>query len=202
MMILRHSAASPYVRKVRIAAALLGLADRIELVAANTTDPEDPLRKDNPLGKVPALVLENGTRLYDSPVIVEYLDMLAGGGKLIPAGEARFKVLTLEALADGILDASLLQVYEGRYRSEDKREPSWVALQAGKVSRSLAVLEQSPPALPAGLPDVGCISVACALGYQDLRFEGKWRAGHPKLVAWLDAFAEAVPAFEETRFKG
>jgi glutathione S-transferase len=202
MMMLRQSPASPYARKVRIAAAVLGLADRIELVAANTNDPEDPLRKDNPLGKIPTMVLENGVRLYDSPVIVEYLDMLAGGGKIIPAGEARFKVLTLEALADGILDASLLQVYEGRYRSEDKREPSWVELQSGKVSRSLAALEHSPPASTTVLPDVGCISVACVLGYQDLRFEGKWRAGHPKLVAWLDAFAMAVPSFEETRFKG
>jgi len=202
MMILRYAPASPFVRKVRIAASILGLADRIELVTSNTADQQDPVRQDNPLGKIPTLVLENGMRLYDSPVIMAYLDSLAGGGKIIPAGEMRFKALTLEALADGMLDALILQVYEVRYRSEERREPSWVQHQADKVSRSLAALEDDPPALVDGLPNVGCIALACALGYQDLRFEAKWRPGHPRLVGWLDRFAKAVPAFEETRFKG
>jgi glutathione S-transferase len=202
MMIMRSSAASPFGRKVRIAAAILGLADRIEVVTADTGNAEDPLRNDNPLGKIPILVPENGEPLYDSRVILEYLDMLAGGGKILPAGERRFEALTLQALADGIMDASILRVYEVRHRREEKREPSWVAYQAAKVARSLAKLESDPPRLSGSLPDVGCIAAACALGYQDLRFEGKWRAGHPRLVAWLDAFAKAVPAFEETRFKG
>ncbi|MBV8183671.1 MAG: glutathione S-transferase family protein [Hyphomicrobiales bacterium] len=202
MMILRSSPASPFGRKIRIAAALLGLADRISVVQADTGKPDDPLRKDNPLGKLPVLVPEGGKPIYDSRVILEYLDHLAGAGKIFPNGSRRFEVLTLQALADGILDASILRVYEVRMRSEDKREASWVAYQADKVARGLRVLEANPPALSSGIPDAGQITLACALGYQDLRFEGKWREGHPNLVAWLDAFAKAVPAFEETRFRG
>jgi glutathione S-transferase len=195
MMILRSSPASPFGRKVRIAAALLGLADRITVVQADASKPDDPLRQDNPLGKLPVLVPEDGKPIYDSRVIIEYLDHLAGGGKIFPNGARLFEALTLQALADGILDASILRVYEVRMRPEEKREPNWVAYQADKVARGLRQLE-------AGIPDAGRITLACALGYQDLRFEGKWREGHPKLVAWLDAFATAVPAFEETRFKG
>ena len=85
MLILRYSAASPYARKIRIAAELLGLSDRIEIVAANTADPADSLRAQNPLGKIPTLVLEDGSTLYDSRVIADYLDHLAGGGRLVPA---------------------------------------------------------------------------------------------------------------------
>ena len=201
MMMLRTSPASPFGRKVKIAAAVLGLSERIEIVPADTANAEDPLRRDNPLGKIPILITDDGKAVYDSSVIVEYLDHLAGGGKIIPAGEGRFEALTLQSLADGILDASILRVYEIRYRSEEKREPNWVTHQADKVTRSLARLEDTPPAL-GRVPDVGCIALACALGYQDLRFEGSWRAGYPKLVAWLDAFAAAVPAFEATRVKG
>jgi glutathione S-transferase len=202
MMILRSAGPSPFGRKVRIAAAVLGLSDRIEVVAADSANPDDPLRRDNPLGKIPVLVPENGAPLYDSPVILEYLDALAGGGKILPKGARRFEVLTQQALADGILDASILRVYEVRHRPEDKRVPSWVAYQAEKVARSLAKLESEPPLPVVSFPDAGQIAVACALGYQDLRFEGKWRAEHPKLVAWLDGFARVVPSFEETRVKG
>ncbi|MBV9111373.1 MAG: glutathione S-transferase [Hyphomicrobiales bacterium] len=202
MMILRSSPASPFGRKVRIAAALLGLADRVSMVPADSSKADDPLRKDNPLGKIPVLVTEEGKPIYDSRVILEYLDSFAGGGKIFPTDARRIEVLTLQALADGILDASILRVYEVRMREETKRDPSWVAYQADKVARALGKLEADPPALSDGIPDAGRITLACALGYQDLRFEGKWRNDHPKLVAWLDAFARAVPSFEETRFKG
>jgi glutathione S-transferase len=183
MMILRSGAPSPFGRKVKIAAAVLGLSDRIQVVAADTTSGEDPLRKENPLGKIPVLIPENGAPLYDSRVILEYLDALAGGGKILPTGARRFEVLTQQALADGIMDASILRVYEVRYRPEELRVASWVAYQTEKVTRSLAKLESEPPLPPTALPDAGQITVACALGYQDLRFEGKWRADHPKLVA-------------------
>jgi glutathione S-transferase len=201
MMILRSSPASPFARKVRIAAAVLGLSDRIEEVIADTMDPNDLIRQQNPLGKLPTLVLEDGTTLFDSRVIVDYLDHLAGGGKIIPAGAARFPALRLAALADGIAEAVLLQVYETRYRPPEKHVEMWVELQAGKVARAMAALEATPPALGA-MPDVGTIGVACALGYQDLRQGGEWRKTHPKLVAWLDAFSAMCPAFEATRFKG
>ncbi|MGX5737124.1 glutathione S-transferase [Bosea thiooxidans] len=200
MLVLRSSPASPFGRKVKMAALELGLMDRIEIVAADTNDPSEPLRRQNPLGKIPTLVLEDGTTLFDSRVIVEYLDHLAGG-KIFPAGEARFGQLRLQALADGIADAALLQVYEGRYRPEEGRNASWLAHQAGKVTRGLEALEAAPPAFP-DRPRIGEIALACALGYLDLRFEGKWRADFPKLVAWLDDFANRVPAFEATRFKG
>ena len=197
-MILRSSPASPFGRKVRMAAIILGLDRRIEITKADTTDPADTVRKENPLGKIPALVLDDGEVLYDSRVIVEYLDHLAGGGRLVPSdAKARFAALRLQALADGILDASILQVYEGRWRDASKHEPKWVEHQAGKVTRALAALEAAPPGRDA-TPNIGQIAVACVLGYRDFRFAGTWRKDHPRLVKFLDEFAAAVPAFAAT----
>lgn len=198
MMILRSSPASPFGRKVKIAARYLGLQDRITIVAADTNDPNDSLRGQNPLGKIPALILADGGALYDSRVIVEYLDHLAGGGRLIPPGLRRFDVLRQQALADGAMDAALLQVYEVRMRPEEIRSASWTSYQAEKVTRVLAVLETGLGAFDPVL-DIGQIAVACLLGYLDLRFAGTWRATHPRLVAWLSDFSGAVPAFEATR---
>ncbi len=104
----------------------------------------------------------------------------------------------MQALCDGILDACILLVYEGRWRPAEKHEQKWIDHQRGKVKRALDVLEAAPPALDA-LPNVGQITLACALGYGDLRFEGKWRENYPRLVKWLDEFAAQVPAFEKTR---
>lgn len=159
----------------------------------------DSVRQQNPLGKIPALVLEDGTVLFDSRVILDYLDHRAGGGKIVPKEPAaRFAALRLQALADGLMDASILLVYEGRWRDPAKHEPKWVEHQAGKVARALASLEAAPPALDA-TPTVGQIALACALGYRDFRFAGSWRKDHPRLVKWLDAFAAAVPAFAATK---
>lgn len=198
MWTLRNAPASPFGRKVRIAAAVCGLDSRIEIVVADTTDPNDALRRQNPLGKIPALILEDGTVLYDSTVIVEFLDLEAGGGIVIPSGKDRIPVLTMQALADGIMDASVLRVSEGRFRAPEMHSQRWLDHQSGKVERGLATLEASPPALSAR-PHIGQIALACALGYQDLRFEGKWRGEYPRLVAWLDDFAAKVPSFEATR---
>lgn len=201
-MILRSAAASPFARKVRIAASVLGLDRRIEIVPADSADPNDTLRQQNPLGKIPTLVLDDGTVLYDSRVIVEYLDHLAGGGRIIPAEPtARFAALRLQALADGIMDASVLQVYETRWREAGKHEPKWIEHQSGKVDRALAALESSPPDGKAAAR-IGEIALACALGYCDLRFGGRWRQHHPRLVRFLADFAAAVPAFEATRVPG
>lgn len=199
MMILRSAPASPYGRKVKICASLLGLSDRIEVVPADTNDPQEALRHQNPLGKIPTLVLEDGTTLFDSRVIVEYLDHLAGGGKLVPRPAAkRFEVLRLQALADGLCDAALLQVYEARWRQEAMRDQKWLDHHAGKVERALAALEAAPPKLTRNL-HVGHAAVACALGYLDLRFAGAWRKKHRKLAKWLAKFEERVPAFAATR---
>ncbi len=201
MLVLRSSPASPFARKVRIAAAILGLSERIEVAAADTGDPADSLRRQNPLGKIPALIGEDGEAIFDSRVILEYLDWLAGAGALIPSDPAaRFKVLTLQALADGIMDAAILQVYEQRFREPALRSAKWLDYQADKAARALASLEPSPP--EASARDAGAIALACALGYLDLRFEGRWRSAHPRLAAWLEAFSAAVPAFEATRFRG
>ena len=201
MLTLRFSPASPFVRKVRIAADLLGLTNEIRLAPADTMSPADDLRGQNPLGKIPALILEDGAVLFDSRVIVEYLDAQAGGGRLIPAGPERFAALTHQALADGLMDAALLQVYEVRYRPDaSRREPAWVAYQADKVARTLEVMaaRHADPVEPL---HVGHVAQACALGYLDLRFEGRWRAEHPGLVTWLDRFDAQVPAFAATRFQ-
>lgn len=197
MLVLRSSPASPFGRKIRIAAHMLDLTERIRVDTADTMDPDEPLRRQNPLGKIPTLVLENGEALYDSRVIVEYLDALAGGGRLIPSGWSRFDALRRQALADGIMDAALLQVYEGRMRPEERRHPGWVEHQAGKVERGLVAARASLPTLRVR-PDVGDIALACALGYLDLRFEGRWRKVHPELEAWLESFGGCVPAFAAT----
>lgn len=199
MMLLRSAVPSPFGRKVKIAASLLGLSGEISVIQTDTVDPKDPLRSDNPLGKIPTLVLEDGLVVHDSAVIVEYLDMRAGGGKLIPKGGIeRVRVLTLQSLADGLMEAALLQVYEGRWRDATKHDRKWLDHQAGKVSRALAWLEANAPDLSGDI-HAGHIGVACALGYLDLRFEGAWRKDHPRLVKWLDAFAAKVPAFAQTK---
>ena len=197
-MILRSAPPSPFGRKVKIAAAILSLSDRITVVPTDTNADEE-LKIQNPLGKIPTLVLDDGHTLFDSRVILEYLDHLAGGGRILPReADARFAALRLQALCDGIMETSLLQVYEARYRPEAVHHQPWLDMQAGKAARGLAALEASPLTLDA-TPHVGQIALACALGYLDLRFKGKWRSTYPKLVAWLDRFAAQVPAFAATK---
>src|SRR5665647_3517834 len=147
MMILRNSPPSPFGRKVRIAADLLGLADQIEVREVDLNDPADSIRVQNPLGKIPVLILKDGTAYYDSRVIVEYLDHIAGGGHIVPRDtKARFEALRLQALCDGILDASLLMVYESRYRPPEMRVQCRLDGSAGRVAGALAAPEASPPA--------------------------------------------------------
>ena len=200
MMKLLFSPASPYARKVTITAAVKGVADQIETVPTDTFPlVNEDLRRENPLSKIPVLITEDGARIFDSHVICEYLDTLAPEPRLFPASvPERFRTLTLGALADGILDAALLLVYEKRYRPEDKWVESWMQRQQAKIDNSLDWLEKAPPTW-SDHPDYGHITLACALGYLDFRHGGQWRAGHPGLVAWLDKFAAAVPAFDETR---
>jgi glutathione S-transferase len=198
MWILRSVAASPFGRKVRIAAAICGLEERIRIEAADTLSPEDTLRQQNPLGKIPALILEDGTVLYDSAVIAEFLDWEVGGAIIPKAGAERFRVLTMQALADGMMDASVLRISEQRFRTPETYNQRWLDHQTGKVERGLSVFEAAPPPL-SGTPHLGQIALACALGYLDFRFAGSWRGSHPRLAAWLDDFATAVPTFAATR---
>jgi glutathione S-transferase len=199
MMILRSTPPSPFGRKVRLAASVLGLSGDIKVEPADPNDANDSIRQQNALGKIPTLVLEDGATLFDSRVIVEYLDHRAGGGKIIPQEpKARFAALRLQALADGMTDAQILLVYEGRFRPPEHHVKKWTDYQADKIKRGLAALEADPPSLDP-LPNVGQIALACFLGHRDLRFAGDWRAAHPKLVAWLDRFAAKVPAFADTK---
>jgi glutathione S-transferase len=206
MMILRSSPASPFGRKVRIAIALLGFDGETRIEAADPTNLSDTLRQQNPLGKIPVLIAEDGIAHYDSRVILEFLDERAGGGKIIPREPARrLAALRLQALCDGILDASILTVYETRWRATEHHEQKWLEHQAGKVTRGLAALESSPPTLDraaGSFPNVGQIALACALGYRDFRFGESWRKEQPRLVAWLDDFAARVPAFSATKPSG
>lgn len=195
---LRSAAASPFVRKVRMAAAILGLDGEINLDPSNTQDENDSIRGQNPLGKIPALLLDDGRVLYDSRVIVEYLDAVAGGGKLIPVDmDARFEALRVQALGDGIADAAILIVYETRYRPDQEPNETWLAMQRGKIERALTALEAAPPSLDP--VNVGALAVASALGYLDFRKQVDWRSLNPGLVSWIDGFAAAVPSHFETR---
>lgn len=198
MMILRSAPASPFGRKVKIAATLSGLSASIQVVNADTMDADDSLRGQNPLGKIPVLILDDGRSIFDSRVIVEALDMLAGGGVLLPREHGpRLDALVLQSIGDGLMDAAVLRRYEIVWRAEDRREARWIEHQQGKIDRALAFLEMAPPALD-GMINVGHLAVACALGYLDFRFHGAWRAGHPELVAWLAQFAARVPAYDAT----
>ena len=198
-MKLCHSQSSPFVRKVKLAAHVLGLAGELELVETNTIDANDPIRSVNPLGKIPALE-DGGTILYDSRVIVEYLDAKAGGGKLIPAaGAARFETLTWAALMDGIMDAAILIVYESRMRPEDKYVESFVTHQREKIQRGLEVISASSPQYRNGaMPNASEIALACVLDYLDFRQPLNWRDHAANLQDWLTDFAAAVPGYKET----
>jgi glutathione S-transferase len=195
--LLMSAPASPFGRKIKIAAAELGLSERIRVERADTQEPDSRLRRENPLGKIPVLLLPDGMALYDSRVILEYLDHLAGGGRIIPAAwPARLAALRLQALGDGIMDAGVLRRYELALRKPEERSAAWLANQKGKTDRALATLEADPPA--SGRAGVGEIAVACALGYLDFRFDGEWRASCPRLVDWLEAFGAAVPSYAAT----
>lgn len=199
MMILHSSPASPFGRKVKLAAYHLDLADKIDIRTADLMDESDPVFAGNPLGKIPTLTLDDGSAVYDSRVILEYLDQLAGGGKILPTNLSdRMQALTLQASVDGLLDAAILQVYERRFRPEEKVHQSWLDKQAAKVSRTLTALEANTPA-KGGPLNVGTITLACALAYLDFRFAGTWRNTHPNLVSWLADFEARVPAFDKTR---
>jgi glutathione S-transferase len=196
-MLLRATPMSPFGRKVRMAISRLGLWDRIEMVKADPMDANDVLRRDNPLGKIPTLITDDGKAVYDSRVILEYLDHLAGGGRLIPTTwPARVETLTLQAMADGVMDACILIVYEARHRPEALHHQPWLDYQRGKVVRGLTAFAKQPVD-PAKF-DVGTITAACMLGYLDLRKQVDWRPEFPALVQWLNQFRAKHPEFDAT----
>lgn len=197
-MILHWSPRSPYVRKVMIALHELGLQDRVQIVRTVTggTTPHWELMKLNPVGKIPTLELPDGTAIYDSPVILEYLDTLHDGPKLFPAAwPERLVALRRHALGQGMLDNALPLLAEG-FRPAEKQSEPHKELWRAKLRACVEALEQEADDLAAGAFTVGHLTIGVALGYLDFRFADlRWREGRPRLAAWHEAF-NARPAVQ------
>lgn len=186
------AAASPFVRKVRVLLHETGQTDDVELVGIKTspiaTAPE--ARAANPLGKIPALIREDGRTLFDSRVICRYLDARANGG-LYPEGRL-WDVLTLEAMADGIMEAAVLITYENRLRSAERQDAAWLDAQWAKIVNALDALEADWMADLNGPRDMGHFALGCALGYLDFRHDARnWRDGHAALATWFETISAA-----------
>lgn len=195
-MKLRYSTTSPFARKVRVVALECGLANDVEPVLSNPWAPGSPVAADNPLGKIPVLITDDGECLYDSRVICEYLDALAGGVLFPAAGPERWTALRRQALADGIADAAVLRRMES-VRPEGERSDAWSARQQAAIARALDVLEREVGDFGQA-PTIGTIAIACALGYLDFRFAAEdWRRARPVLAAWYAVFA-ARPSLAAT----
>lgn len=198
-MKLHWSPRSPFVRKVMVAAHELGLAERLRTVrtVVRMGKPNDALLPENPLSKIPTLVLDDGRVLFDSLTIIEYLDALAGGGRLVPAGEARWEALTRHALGNGLLDLLILWRNE-RDKPAERRTGEWLDSFAAKTGATLDHLERDAPRLAEGPFGIGQIAIGCALSYLDFRFPDlPWREGRPALAGWHERFA-ARPSVRAT----
>ena len=197
-----YSPASPFVRKTLVLAMERGIREQIECVSSTLSPvaPDQAIAVHNPSGKIPTLVLDDGTALYDSRVIVEYLDSLPGGPRLIPSEPAaRWRALVLQSLADELTDAAVLLRYETFLRPEALRWPAWITGQWTKIHASLDALERDHLGQLERVLDVGAVAVACARGYLDFRFpEVDWRGARPGLAAWYAGFSER-PSMTATR---
>lgn len=195
------SLTSPFGRKVRMAALSAGVDHLLRVVPTDAMQQDATLLAANPLGKVPVLLLPDGRGVYDSRLIVDYLDGLAGNAVLLPREpEPRLEVLRQQALADGLLDAAVLRVYESRFRDAGAHSAVWLERQDGKVARALDHAEQHlAGGQPAAAPHIGDITLAAALGFLDYRLPARdWRGTRPKLAAWLARFEAAGPVFAAT----
>lgn len=185
-MKLRYSHTSPYARKAWMTAIECGVDDKLEMIKTNAWASDADFVAENPLSKIPALILDSGEVIHDSPVICEYLDSLHSGHKLFPeTGHERFRQLTLQALADGILDAAVAIRIEQTIRPQDKQWSGWIERQEAAIIRALDVLEKEVGHW-GGVFLIGPITVACALGYLDFRKAiADWRTGRPHLAHWF-----------------
>ncbi len=200
-MKLRYSPLSPFVRKVTVTLIETGLEDKVERITTDVWDPETDIAKDNPLGKIPALVTDDGKVLYDSPVICEYLDGLHDGDKLFPAsGKTRWHALGLQALGDGMSEAGVLKLLETR-RPEEVQYEKWMARQTVTILRAMDALESETDGLEGPLT-IGQVAVGCSVGWLDFRFPDLgWRQDHPGLAEWFEGFSER-PSMTATVPKG
>jgi glutathione S-transferase len=199
-MQLFYTPASPYVRKVMLSAHVLGFADDLTLETVDWASPDstDKLAL-NPLAKVPALIAD-GKLIADSRVIMEFFDIRAGGGKIIPHDpETRIDVLRQAALIEGMLDASILIVYETRLRPENMVMDSIMQRYRDKIIRGLAMVDASTSSYDHGaMPTIADISLAALLDYLDFRDIVAWRDHAPQLAGWMASFAAAVPGYQDT----
>ena len=200
-MRLHHNPASPFVRMVTVTAREAGVADRIEEVSTGVFVPikvHEGVVADSPLGKIPTLVLEDGTSLYDSRVICEYLASLAPEAGLLPAdGDARWRCLTLFALAQGLADAGVSLRYETGMRPPERQWSDWIDAQTSRIGRSLDALEKDR-LKELDTMSLGTIGVAVCLGYLDFRYpDMDWRASRPGLAGFYEAFSQR-PSMKET----
>ena len=188
-MKLYFSPTSPYVRKVTMMALEVGADAQIEHLVMSGVGPDTEVAKANPLGKVPALVRDDGSTLYDSPVICEYLDTLHSGDKLIPtSGEERLFVLKMQALADGALDAGVAQIMESR-RPEGEQSPSWIERQQKALSQALAEMENNVDQL-GEKTTLAHITFCAAVGWIDFRkSDWNWRESCPALADWCASYS-------------
>jgi glutathione S-transferase len=190
-MKLHWSPRSPYVRKVMIAANEVGIADRLDCVrtVVSTFKPAEELFADNPLNKLPTLVLDDGSALFESRVICEYFDSLHDGVKLYPSDlKVRFQTLRHQALGDGILDICLIRLGE-RLKPDEQRNAAVIASNERKAAEAVSRLEAEADALEARPFDIGHVAIGTALGYLDFRFaDDNWRGGRPRLAAWHERF--------------
>jgi len=195
-MELLYTPRSPYVRKVRVVLIELGLNDRIKFNQMDLEHPAPELSENNPLGKVPTLIVEDGYALFDSSVICEYLDSLHNNPKLFPSiGLARWTALRRHALANGILDALTSRRHETR-RPEAERSASYMQKQKVKSDRGLAVLESEAKTLVKEVT-IGEIAIGCCLGYLDFRFANEpWRQSCPELAKWFEVFSKRQSMIE------
>ncbi|WP_413204724.1 glutathione S-transferase [Rhodospirillum sp. A1_3_36] len=191
-MRLRHSPASPYVRKVMVLAHETGLIDCLDLIPTLVWEEDTDIQGDNPLGKVPALILPDGTVLPESVMICLYLDDLHGEAKLFPSsGAARLDALRWLALGDGVTDAALARTIEFHRRPEHERGTWWPERMKRAVDRTLKLLEKDASKLTDSSLTIGHIAIGAALGYLDFRFADEfWRDDHPGLSAWYEDFAK------------
>jgi glutathione S-transferase len=196
-----YSSASPFVRKVLVSAAELGIELERLPSAAGPVTRDLAIVADNPLGQVPTFFADDGTVLYDSRVICEYLDEQAGGGRLFPApGPARWRALVEQSLGDGVLGGALLARYETVLRPEEKRWPAWYDGQMEKARCGLDRMQEWAPGLGARV-DIGTITLGCALGWLDFRYPDLgWREGRGALARWFEEFG-ARPSMAATRPK-
>ena len=183
--------ASPFVRKVRMVAQERNLTDQIELIDVTITpvSPDASVASSNPICKIPSLQLSDGTSLFDSRVICEYLDSLGSSDSLTPAGDAKWADMRLQAMADAMCDAGILIRYEGFVRPEEYRWAEWSDNQWLKVVRALDALEGEAANLNQDVT-IGNIALSCALAYLDFRYQDRaWRSGRDQLGAWFEAFS-------------